>query len=262
VSFKRSPLRAGITAAAFLLPALAPAAAATAAATPSVFAPMQHVAGSSSTPFFISHGGVHFADTTSTNWAGEAATGSNGAFTSVSTTFVQPKVTCSSGDTYSAFWVGLDGYSSDSVEQTGTEADCDGRTAEYSAWYEMYPADPVTYSKTVKPGDTIVETVSYASSNKYTLTLNDKTANWTETTTKTGSYDRSSAEVIAEAPYDGEVLPLADFGSVSFTSSTVNGSSLSSSDPTSINMESSSGALEATTNALSGGSFSITWNSK
>jgi Peptidase A4 family len=261
MSFKRSPLRAGLIAAAFVLPALAPAAAATAAVTPSVFAPMQHVAGSSSTPFFISHGGVHFADTTSTNWAGEAATGSNGAFTSVSTTFVQPKVTCSSGDTYSAFWVGLDGYSSDSVEQTGTEADCAGKTAEYSAWYEMYPANPVTYNKTVKPGDTIVETVSYASS-KYTLTLNDKTANWTETTTKSGSYDRSSAEVIAEAPYDGEVLPLANFGSVSFTSSTVNGSSLSSSDPTSINMESSSGALEATTNALSGGSFSITWNSK
>jgi Peptidase A4 family len=262
MSFKRSPLRAGLTAAAFVLPALAPAAAATAAVTPSVFAPMQHVAGSSSTPFFISHGGVHFADTTSTNWAGEAATGSNGAFTSVSTTFVQPKVTCSSGDTYSAFWVGLDGYSSDSVEQTGTEADCAGKTAEYSAWYEMYPANPVTYNKTVKPGDTIVETVTYASSNKYTLYLDDKTAGWTESTSKSGSYDRSSAEVIAEAPYDGEVLPLANFGTVSFTSSTVNGSSLSSSDPTSINMESSSGALEATTNALSGGSFSITWNSK
>ena len=260
MSFKRSPLRAGLTAAAFLLPALAPAAAATAAVSPSVFAPMQHVAGS--TPFFISHGGVHFADTTSTNWAGEAATGSNGAFTSVSTTFVQPKVTCSSGDTYSAFWVGLDGYSSDSVEQTGTEADCDGKTAEYSAWYEMYPADPVTYSNTVKAGDTIVETVSYTSSNKYTLYLDDETQGWSKSTSKSGSYDRSSAEVIAEAPYDGEVLPLANFGTVSFTSSTVNGSSLSSSDPTSINMESSSGALEATTNALSGGSFSITWNSK
>jgi hypothetical protein len=260
VSFKRSPLRAALTAAAFVLPALAPAAAATAAVTPSVFAPMQHVASSSSTPFFISHGGVHFADTTSTNWAGEAATGSNGAFTSVSTTFVQPKVTCSSGDTYSAFWVGLDGYSSDSVEQTGTEADCAGKTAEYSAWYEMYPANPVTYNKTVKAGDTIVETVTYGT--KYTLYLDDKTQGWTESTSKSGSYDRSSAEVIAEAPYDGEVLPLADFGTVSFTSSTVNGSSLSSSDPTSINMESSSGALEATTNALSGGSFSITWNSK
>jgi hypothetical protein len=261
VSFKRSPLRAGIAAAAFVLPALAPFAAA-ATTAPTVFAPMQHIASSSTTPYFVGHGGVHFANTSSTNWAGYAAVGSNGEYTSVSTTFVQPKVTCSSGDTYSAFWVGLDGYSSDSVEQTGTEADCAGKTAEYSAWYEMYPADPVTYSKTVKAGDTIVETVTYASSNKYTLYLDDKTENWTESTTKTGSYDRSSAEVIAEAPYDGEVLPLADFGTVSFGSSTVNGSSLSSSDPTGINMATTSGTLEATTGSLSGGSFSITWDSK
>jgi hypothetical protein len=261
VSFKRSPLRAGIAAAALVLPALAPLAAA-ATTAPTVFAPMQHIASSSTTPYFVGHGGVHFANTSSTNWAGYAAVGSNDEYTSVSTTFVQPKVTCSSGDTYSAFWVGLDGYSSDSVEQTGTEADCDGRTAEYSAWYEMYPADPVTYNKTVKAGDTIVETVTYSSSNKYTLYLDDETENWTESTTKSGSYDRSSAEVIAEAPYDGEVLPLADFGTVDFSSSTVNGSSLSSSDPTGINMATTSGTLEATTNALSGGSFSITWDSK
>jgi len=261
VSFHRTPLRAGIAAAALLLPAIAPLAAASATAAPSVFAPI-HLTSSSTTPFFISHGGPRFANVDSTNWAGYAANGSDGAYTSVSTTFTQPKVTCSSGDQYSAFWVGLDGYSSDSVEQTGTEADCAGKTAEYSAWYEMYPADPVTYSSTVKAGDTLVETVTYEGSNKYELYLDDSTEGWSHTTTKTGSYDRSSAEVIAEAPYDGEVLPLADFGTVDFSSSTVNGSSLSSSDPTGINMATSSGTLEATTNALSGGSFSITWDSK
>ena len=104
----RSPLRAGIAAAALVLPALAPVATAATTVAPSVFAPMQHAASGSSTPFFISHGGVHFASTTSTNWAGYADTGSNGAFSSVSTTFVQPSVSCSSGTTYSAFWVGLE----------------------------------------------------------------------------------------------------------------------------------------------------------
>ena len=260
MSFKRSPLRAGIAAAALVLPALMPVAAAATSVAPSVFAPMQHVAGGSTTPFFV-HGGVHFA-ATSTNWAGEAATGATGAFTSVSTTFKQPAVKCSSGSQYSAFWVGLDGYSSSSVEQTGTEADCSGSTAQYSAWYEMYPLNPVTYSNTVKPGDTIVETVTYEGSNKYKLYLDDKTEGWTHSTTKTGSYKRSSAEVIAEAPYSGGVLPLADFGTVSFTASTVNGSSLSSSNPTAIDMATSAGKAEATTNALSGGDFSITWDSK
>ena len=262
MSFKRSPLRAGIAAAALVLPALAPVAAAAATTAPTVFAPIQRTAGTA-TPFFISHGGgVKHADTTSTNWAGYAADGSSGAFTSVTTTFTQPAVSCSSGDQYSSFWVGLDGYSSSSVEQTGTEADCVGSTAEYSAWYEMYPANPVTYSNTVKAGDTIVEKVTYEGSNSYQLYLADTTRGWSHTTTKTGSYDRSSAEVIAEAPYSGGVLPLANFGTVTFKSSTVNGSTLSSASPVSINMTTSSGTVKASTGSLSGGTFAITWKHK
>jgi len=260
MSFQRSPLRAGIAACALVLPALVPAAAA-AAAAPVTFAPIQHTAGT--TPFFISHGGgARNANTTSTNWSGYAATGANGAFTSVTTTFTQPAVTCTSGDQYSSFWVGLDGYSSNSVEQTGTEADCVGSTPEYSAWYEMYPKFPVTYSNTVKPGDVITESVTFSGTRNYTMTLTDSTEGWTQTTTASSSKGvRSSAEVIAEAPYSGGVLPLADFGKVSFSNSTVNGSTLSSSNPVGIDMVSSSGAAEATTSSLSGGNFSITWNS-
>jgi hypothetical protein len=223
------------------------------------FHPMVHAGGS--TPFFVSHGFGANATVTSTNWSGYAATGST--YTSVSTTFKQPAVTCSSGDQYSSFWVGLDGYSSSSVEQTGTEADCVGRTAEYSSWYELYPANPVNYSNTVRAGDSITETVTFSGSSTYTMTIKDSTEGWTKTTTKSSSgHARSSAEVIAEAPYSGGVLPLADFGKVSFSGSTVNGSTLSSFSPTAINMVSSSGAAEATTGSLSGGSFSITWNSR
>ena len=257
MSLRRSVVVAVLT----VLSTAAPMTAATATAAPLVQAPMRLASSSStSTPFFISHGGgVHHANSTSTNWAGYAATGST--YTNVSTTFTQPKVTCSSGDQYSSFWVGLDGYSSDSVEQTGTEADCDGKTAEYSAWIEMYPADPVTYSNTVKPGDVITETVS-ESSNTYTLTIADSTENWTKTTTKKESgLSRSSAEVVAEAPYDGGVLPLDNFGTVHFSSSTVNGASLASTNPTGMNMVSDSGVTEATISSLSGGAFSITWNS-
>jgi len=257
-----SPRRSLAVAALAVLSTVAPMTAAATAAAPLVQAPMHLISSSgSSTPFFISHGGgVRHTNATSTNWSGYAANGST--YTSVTTTFTQPKVTCSSGDQYSSFWVGLDGYSSSSVEQTGTEADCDGRTAEYSAWYEMYPADPVTYSNTVKPGDVITETVSEAS-NKYTMTIKDTTEGWTKTTSKTESgLARSSAEVIAEAPYSNGVLPLANFGTVNFSGSTVDGSTLSSSDPAGINMATTAGKLEATTSALSGGSFSITWDSK
>lgn len=42
---------------------------------------------------------------------------------------------------YASFWVGIDGYSSGSVEQLGTHSDCVGKgRASYYAWWEMYPA--------------------------------------------------------------------------------------------------------------------------
>jgi Peptidase A4 family len=248
----RRPAFAAATAFALISAAgLAASATAPAAATAISLHPM--IPSGASVPFFLGHGGGVRPDTTvtSTNWAGYAVYGS--VYTSVSTIFTQPAVKCSSGDQYSSFWVGLDGYSSDSVEQTGTEADCDGRTAEYSVWYELYPAYPVTYSNTVKPGDVITETISFSAPSTYTMTVKDSTENWTKTTTKSASGDaRSSAEVIVEAPYDGSVLPLADFGTVSFSQPTVDGSSLCALNPTQIDMS------DATVSPCING-FSVTW---
>ena len=53
---------------------------------------------------------------------------------------------------YASFWVGLDGFTSSSVEQTGTDSDCSGRTPDYYGWYEMFPADPVNFTNPVSPG--------------------------------------------------------------------------------------------------------------
>jgi Peptidase A4 family len=178
----------------------------------------------------------------STNWSGYAATGANGHFTSVSSSWVEPTAKCSGfGDQYSAFWVGLDGYSSSTVEQTGSEADCDGSTAEYSAWYEMYPAYPVYFNNPVRAGDHFTGSVAYQSSTStFTITLTDSTQKWTQTTNQALSGAvRSSAEVIAEAPSSGStgnVLPLTNFGAVNFSGATVNGASLCSSSPVEIVM--------------------------
>jgi hypothetical protein len=220
----------------------------------------------------IQVGGMHhlrdphgrLLNSTSTNWSGYAATGQT--FTSVSSSWVQPTVDCSSGDTtYSSFWVGLDGDGSSSVEQTGTEADCSGGQASYSSWYEMYPAYPVNYSDTVSPGDSFTATVSTDGSGNFTLTLTDNTAGWTETQNQSSSSaSLASAEVIAEAPSDSSgPLPLSDFGSVDFTGSTANGNPIGNytSDP--MNMVSSSGTTEASTSSLSSGEdFSVTWDAE
>src|SRR5919107_5912322 len=89
---------------------------------------------------------------TSTNWAGYDVMG--GRYTSVSATWTQPAVNCSVTPTgWSSFWVGLDGDTSGTVEQTGTEADCSNGHAVYSGWYEMYPKFPKTYGTPVGAGD-------------------------------------------------------------------------------------------------------------
>jgi hypothetical protein len=206
-------------------------------------------------------GGVN-QEVGSTNWSGYAATGSNGAFSSVSASWTQPTATCSSRrNQYASFWVGLDGYSSNSVEQTGTDSDCAGRTPSYYGWYEMYPAFPVNYSNPVRPGDHISASVTFSGSSTYTLVLTDSTQGWTQRVTQNESgLARSSAEVITEAPSSSSgVLPLADFGTVNYSSAVANGASLGSLSPTEIVMIDNSGQQKDSTSAISGGSFSNTW---
>ncbi|GAA2032840.1 G1 family endopeptidase [Catenulispora yoronensis] len=201
----------------------------------------------------------HPFHSTSGNWSGYAATGAR--FTSVSATWTQPAVSCGSQTTYSSFWVGLDGDGSNSVEQTGTEADCSGGRAVYSSWYEMYPAYPVNFSNPVSPGDVFQASVTYNGSNKFTLVLTDKTKNWSHTIHSTLSNPAlASAEVIAEAPSSSSgVLPLAKFGTVNFSASKANGAALSSFSPDKITMATGS-TTKAVPGALSSaGNFSVAW---
>ncbi len=155
---------------------------------------------------------------TSTNWSGYALKGTD--FTSASGSWIVPAVTCTSGDQYSAFWVGLDGYNSSTVEQTGTESDCTGTEASYYAWVEFYPGPSFEIlSVPVSPGDTISASVTY-SGIRFTTTITDETTGKTSSTsTIVPGAKRSSAEWVAEAPCcDGgsNILPLADFGTGQF----------------------------------------------
>jgi hypothetical protein len=204
---------------------------------------------------------LHSTTVSSSNWSGYAATGSSGAFTSVSASWTQPAVTCSSKTTYSSYWVGLDGYSNSALEQTGTEADCISGKAQYAAWWEVLPAAESRYSVTVKAGDALSASVKDNGNGTFTMTLTDSTEGWTETTTAAGSsgYQDSSAEVIAEATsVNNRIANLSDFGTVTFTNATANGSSLANYSPTEIVMAGSRDT-KAQPSSISGGTFSVTW---
>ena len=197
----------------------------------------------------------------SSNWSGYAATGSTGEFTSVSSSWVQPALTCTSKTTYSSYWVGLDGYSNSALEQTGTEADCISGKAVYGAWWEVLPAAETAYSVTVKAGDSLSASVKDNGNGTFTMTLTDSTEGWTKTTTHAGSsgYQDSSAEVIAEATeVNGSIAKLSDFGTVTFTNATADGSALANYSPNEIIMAGNTD-IKAQPGGISGGTFSDTW---
>jgi hypothetical protein len=237
---RTSPVAVGLS----LLVALALPATATAGRAPIRHAPPNH----------------RITRSTSTNWAGYAAT--SGRFTSVSATWTQPAASCTSATTYSSFWVGLDGYSSSTVEQTGTDADCSGGSPVYYAWYEMYPKFPKNLSLAIRPGDTIHAAVTTSGNGTFTLTIANRTTGRSFTTNqKLRSAKLSSAEVIAEAPSSsGGVLPLTNFGTVNFSAAMANGQSIGGFNPDRITMVTPNGTVKASTGALSGGTaFSVAW---
>ena len=166
----------------------------------------------------------------SSNWSGNVVTGPSTTYTSVTGTWREPRVTCGAGDAgaASAFWIGLGGYytSSQALEQVGTSSDCDDTTGRpsYYAWYELVPADSVTIkSLTIAPGDVVTTSVNVIDGTTIELQVKDRTRH-TQYTTKLqyANPDLSSAEWIAEAPsgcdqYRCRPIPLANFGSLSFT---------------------------------------------
>jgi hypothetical protein len=234
----------------------------------------------------------------SANWAGYVTSGVDGvtgaakSFTSVSGTWVQPAASCtsatSSGSTASAFWVGLGGDSetSQALEQTGTEADCNANGAiSYSAWYELVPAASVRVSLKVAPGDKIYG-AAHVSGTEVTVQLKNLTRRTSfAKTLSMASPDLSSAEWIAEAPSTCRSvgrcreLSLTNFGAVKFSSAsatTSDGHVGTISDPSwaadAITLDATqanpfshfgmnAGAAQASPSPLSatGNAFSVTW---
>jgi len=244
--------------------------------TPTAPSPVQHA------PMKLL-GALPGGGVTAENWSGYAVTGSD--FTYAHGSWHVPQVDCTATpNTYSAFWVGIDGYSDTTVEQTGTSSNCDGTTPVYFAWYEFVPNDPVQVllPMTISPGDVMGAEVKYING-EFFISIHDHTTGVTNTATGVvpGAH-RTSAEFIAEAPTDentGEILPLADFvranygqdynadkNSCNATDSAENNKPIGDfgSDYHAITMVSSGGVTEATPTALTpdGSSFRVYWNAE
>lgn len=221
----------------------------------------------------------------SSNWSGYAVSGAAGSVQDVKGSWAVPAIqtgSCSpASNQYASFWVGIDGFNSNSVEQIGTDSDCQNGVPRYYAWFEFYPHPSfIINSLSVRPGDVMSADVHYdPHTRRFTVSiLNVTTGQSFSTTTRVNSAHRSSAEWIAEAPSSsGGILPLADFGTAVYgmdntgiagtSDATVSGSTgpigSFGANVVQIIMVSNTGATKAMPSSLSadGSSFSDTWAS-
>jgi hypothetical protein len=189
------------------------------------------------------HRGAHSYD--GGVWGGYVAQGSG--FQSISGSWTMPAVQCNTSNDLFAPWVGIDGYGSQTVEQTGVQVDCSSGSPVLSAWYEMYPAPPQYFSDPVDTGDSFTASVVYNGGSSYGLQITDTTKGWTESTTQQLDAQNVSAEAVIESPTQS----YPSFNSLDFSGVTVNGQAFDAYSPQAIN----SGPYTET--GISNGSFSI-----
>ncbi|WP_082056989.1 G1 family glutamic endopeptidase [Psychromicrobium lacuslunae] len=215
--FRHQMTKAGLSVAFALGIALAGSAAATASPHP-----VSNAGGGSSSmaaPSGHSSRAANPGNGTSTNWSGEVFT--DASFTSVTSSWTVPKLSCpSSGFQSSYFWVGLGGWNGNrSLEQLGTAQWCNNGAPHYGLFAEFWSNPPIAGDGgeypgyPVKPGDTVTATVSKLSNGKYRI-YETSSRGWTysqDGNAPGNDPGNLTAEVIAEAPGD-EGTPLANFG--------------------------------------------------
>lgn len=146
-------------------------------------------------------------------------------------TWEVPALNPTENDTYSAIWVGIDGYNSQTVQQMGTSHNwVNGQQVNF-AWFQMFPSQGfVLPSFPVEIGDSIGVFIQHLNEDLFFLCIINYTKNVFARVPERFSYAqfarRISAEWVLERPnQDDSILPLADFNTFPFFKcmATVNG---------------------------------------
>lgn len=201
----------------------------------------------------------------SLNWSGYLAT--TGTYTTISGNWTTPSVSSSVVSSADSSWIGIGGVTGGDLIQVGTEdsVSASGQVTE-AAFYEMLPraADTIA-SITINPGDSITASISETGADDWTISITDLTSNQDYTRTVYYDSSESSAEWIEEDPsYTNDTLvPLDNFGSVSFTNGQATTSGISSNilsnEAEPVTMVNSSDQTIALPSSLTGGSdFTVT----
>jgi len=142
------------------------------------------------------------------NWSGYAqSTKTHGTFTAVKDYWTVPTVTTKAGDQYSSDWVGIGGFSDDTLVQDGTEADNFNGTVQYDAWTEILPASEVGIpGLVISPGNSMEGLVEETKPGTWKMTVFDLTTGKSGGRTVSYSSPGLSVEAIHERPEIGSGL--------------------------------------------------------
>lgn len=144
---------------------------------------------------FTALSGVHYGNT---GWEGYTLD----SVTRVSTDFTIPNVSGTTGQTV-AYWVGF-GQGDPGIQQAGITGTVGSG---WSAWWEMWPNVGHSFNPPTPPhaGDVMQFIVTFGSG-VYTLSVNDVTRGWTQSTRQASPDREGYGEVVCEA-YDSHGLP-------------------------------------------------------
>jgi hypothetical protein len=175
-------------------------------------------------------------------------------------------------NTYAAIFVGIDGFGNNTVEQIGTEQEIiNGQQINY-AWIQMYPEPSMIIENfPVNIGDKIRASVTHVGNNIFKLVIRNITRKvFTDFHRSQPDALRSTAEWIVEAPSNNGILPLANFGKITFQNCRVkiNGILGTIKNPNwdrfRLHMVNQQGSLKAFTTKLrnEGKRFNVLWKSQ
>jgi Peptidase A4 family len=178
----------------------------------------------------------------SSNWSGYAVTAGAKPVTSATAAWTVPAAAATTRASYSAAWVGIDGFNNSSLIQTGSEQDYyasgphGAAGAHSAAWWttsaQRFAEQPITSGCTgtgscgaVAAGDHMTASISGAIGGSWTMQLTDATEKWSFTEGPIAyKGPGASAEWIMEAPtVGGRVAPIARYSTFPFDLGTANG---------------------------------------
>ena len=164
----------------------------------------------------------------SSNWAGAVLIGTG--YTAVTAQFTVPTPSRPSGGSSSteycaSAWVGIDGDTcSTAILQTGVDFCVQGSSVSFDAWYEWFPDYAYDFDLTISAGDVVKVTVDASSKTGGTATVENLTTN----KSKSQKFSGESADlceynaewIVEDFESNGELVPFANFGKVTFEDAT------------------------------------------